>query len=163
MSILTSERLLANSEKIMRRWEERAKSEIRAATHKDSLVLRNALPEQLKHLADALSTTIDRTAIRVRRDLDEATRLGKLHGFDRAGMASYTIDQLIFEFHILRQVICEVMEEEVALSNIEREIINDIVFQLKLLSSNASVEAARAGKQVVTEKVGKYCEVRNPP
>lgn len=125
----TSERLLANSEKIMCRWEERARAEIRAASGHDSLILRNALPERLIHLADELSTTMDRTTVRVKWDSNEGTRLGKLHGLDRAGRAFYTIDQLIFEFHILRQVICEVMEEEMALSNIEREIITCAIEQ----------------------------------
>jgi signal transduction histidine kinase len=124
----TSERLLANSEKIMCLWENRAKAEIRAAINQDSLVLRNSLPEQLSHLADALST-MDRTSVRIRWDFNEATRLGKSHGTDRAGRALYTIDQLIFEFHILRQVICEVMEEDGPLSNIEREIITCMIEQ----------------------------------
>lgn len=123
MSVLTSERLRANAEKIMSRWETRAKGEIQAATNQDSLLLRNALPEQLSQIADALSTTMDHNEIRVKWDRDEASRIGKLHGFDRASQPSYTIDQLIFEFHILREVIVEVMEEELPLSSIEREII----------------------------------------
>ena len=53
----------------------------------------------------------------------KAQELEKKHGKERAGMFSYTMDQLILEYHILRQVICDIMEEEVPLSVIEREVI----------------------------------------
>lgn len=127
MTSQTSDRLLDNSEKIMLRWEERTKSEIRAAAHKDSIVLRNAFIEQLKHLAYVLSTTKDRPVDQ--SDLDEAIRLGKLHGLERAGLAFYTIDQVLFEFHILRQVIFEVMDKVLPLSIFEREIITSTIEQ----------------------------------
>lgn len=123
MGAQASERLLNNSEKIMHNWEMRAKEEIFAATHQETLLLRNDLPSLLLHLANALSTTVDKTALHIRWNLEEGTRLARLHGLTRAGQAHYTIDQLIFEYHILRQVITEVMEKEEALSSIETEII----------------------------------------
>lgn len=118
-----SERLKKLNDKIMHTWEERALKEIDASFQQNSLALRNSLPEFLDHLASALSTTVDRTAARVKWDKDESTRLGKKHGKDRASMVNYTIDQLIFEYHILRQVICDVMEKEAPLSEVEREVI----------------------------------------
>jgi signal transduction histidine kinase len=59
----------------------------------------------------------------VKWDRKENSRIGKTHGRDRAGAIHYTIDQLIFEYHILRQAICEVMEEETPLDPTDREII----------------------------------------
>jgi signal transduction histidine kinase len=129
MSSQTAKRLRENSEKILCRWETRAKTEIKAATDQDTLLLRDELPEQISHMANALSSAIDQTEVRVKWDLNEATRLGKLHGLNRAGQSSYTIDQLIFEYHILRQVVCEVIEEEIPLTNIEREIITCTIEQ----------------------------------
>jgi hypothetical protein len=117
-----SERLTKLNDRIMHTWEERALKEVDASVHQHSLALRNSLPEFLDQLATALSTTIDRTTARVKWDKDESTRIGKKHGKERAGMLSYTMDQLIFEYHILRQVICDVMEEEAPLSEIEREV-----------------------------------------
>lgn len=118
-----SERLKRLNDKIMHCWEERALKEVDASVHQKSLALRDSLPEFLDHLATALSTTINRTSARVKWDKDESTRIGKKHGKERAGMVSYTMDQLIFEYHILRQVICDVLEEEAPLTDIEREVI----------------------------------------
>ncbi|MDD4975729.1 MAG: HAMP domain-containing sensor histidine kinase [Bacteriovorax sp.] len=150
MGSQTAKRLRENSEKILDRWEKRAKAEIKAATNQDTLLLRNELPEQLLHIANALTTTIARTDIRVRWDLNEAHRLGKLHGQTRAGQASYTIDQLIFEYHILRQVICDVMEEKIALSDIEREIITCTIEQSV---NDAATEFSTAHSKIQQELI----------
>ncbi|HXH75319.1 MAG TPA: HAMP domain-containing sensor histidine kinase [Bacteriovoracaceae bacterium] len=116
-------RLKRLNNKIMQTWENRALKEVNASIHQDSLALRDSLPEFLGQIASALSTTIDRTETRVKWELQESTRVGKKHGRERAGSVNYTMDQLIFEYHILRQVICEVMEEEAILTPIEREVI----------------------------------------
>ncbi len=118
-----SDRLERLSSKIMQTWEDRANAEVMAAGHQKSLALRNSLPEFLALLVSALSTTIDRTSVRIKWDRDENTRIGKKHGRERAATLYYTMDQLIFEYHILRQVICELMEEEELLSPTEREVI----------------------------------------
>jgi signal transduction histidine kinase len=118
-----SARLQRNIEKIMLRWQERAEQEVFAAVHQKQLALRDSLPEYLRQLADTLSTMIPRTEARVQWDLRESERVGKKHGRERAGSRNYTIDQMIFEYHILRQVIGEVMEEEAPLTPTEMEII----------------------------------------
>src|SRR5690606_32735949 len=81
------------------------------------------VPEYLEQLSDALSTIIDRTDARKRADRIDSERVGRKHGRERAGSLNYSMQQLIFEYHILRQVICDVMEEEVPLTPVEREII----------------------------------------
>jgi signal transduction histidine kinase len=119
----TSSRLLARQDRIMREWQARAEVEVSAALQQSSLALRDSLPEYLTQLADALSQKIDRTKARKKYDRSESKRVGRKHGRERAEMQSYTIEQLIFEYHILRQVIFDVMEEEAPLSNLEREIV----------------------------------------
>lgn len=119
----TSHRLGRSVDKIMQTWEKRACEEVSAATHQNSLALRDSLPDFLSQLVKALSTTIDRTHARVKWEKSENKRIGQEHGRDRASQHHYTMDQLIFEYHILRQVICEVMEEEAPLTSTEREII----------------------------------------
>ena len=104
-------------------WEKRANIEIKAAHHQDKFALRDALPEYLSQLVNALSYTTDRTAARKRHDKEESTRISKEHGKDRAGSFNYTINQLIQEYQILREVICDVLEDAVPLSYIEREVI----------------------------------------
>ncbi|HXH31263.1 MAG TPA: HAMP domain-containing sensor histidine kinase [Bacteriovoracaceae bacterium] len=108
---------------IMDLWVKRALEEVKAAHHQENLALRDSLPEYLTQIQDALSTTIDRTEIRRLFDKKESTRIGKKHGRERAGSFNYTMDQVIFEYHILRQVICDVMERDEPLSELNREII----------------------------------------
>lgn len=123
MANQVSEYLIQHQEKILKTWEARAKKEVAAARHQESLALQNSLPEYLAQIATALSTTINRTELRVQFDLAESTRVGKKHGSERAGTVHYTMDQLIYEYHILRQVIFDVIEEEINISDMEREII----------------------------------------
>lgn len=124
-----SERLTRLNSQIMNVWEDRALKEVIAATHQEHLALHDSLPEFLSQISTALSTTINRTEAKVKYDRSESVRIGKKHGRERAGSANYTMDQLIFEYHILRQVICEEMEKEAILSPVEREVITCAVEQ----------------------------------
>ncbi len=121
--ISTSTRLTNNISRIMTAWEVRALREVTSAHHQGSLALRNSLPEYLSQMADALSKTIDRTHARNRSDKEESTRIGKKHGSERAASLNYTMDQMILEYHILRQVLFDIMEEEQVLTTIEREVM----------------------------------------
>jgi len=123
MSNEASDRLKQNAEKIMRMWEKRARDEVGASTHQTSLVLQNSLPLYLNQLVDELSNRIDRTPARITADEVESTRIGKLHGQERAGYADYSMTQLIFEYQLLRQVIFQVLEEEAPLGVRDRDII----------------------------------------
>ncbi|WP_199300163.1 sensor histidine kinase KdpD [Trichocoleus sp. FACHB-262] len=123
MSNQASEQLKQNAPRIMQIWEKRARDEVNASMHQNSLVLRNSLPLYLDQLTDELSTTIDRTPDRIASDEVESTRIGKLHGHERAGYADYSMSQLILEYHILRQVIFQVLEAEAPLGVRERDII----------------------------------------
>lgn len=129
MSNAISDCLKQNAERIMQMWEERARDEVSASMHHDSLVLRNSLPQYLNQLVDELSTKIERTPARIETDKAENTRIGKQHGHERAGYADYSMTQLIFEYHILRQVIFQVLEEEAPLGVRERDIIINSIEQ----------------------------------
>jgi len=118
-----SKRLKRLSHEIMHVWEERTLKEVKAANLQENLALRNSIPIYLSQLVDALSNTIDRTEARVNSDKSDSTRIGKKHGMERAIASDYTMDQMILEYHILRQVICDVMEKEVMLTPVEREVI----------------------------------------
>ncbi len=123
MSNKASERLKRLNKKIMKAWEKRAIDEIQAALPNNSLTLQDSLPEFLDHVATSLETESDLSKLKVKWERNGNSGTGKRHGHDRAKEANYTIDQLIFEYSILRQVICETMEEEAPLSPLEREVI----------------------------------------
>ena len=119
-----SEKINNNNSKIMEIWEKRAICEIEAAGSINSLMLQDSLPEFLKMIGDTLAFKIENKPIRIKWDKKkEITRIGKKHGRERAENFKYTMDQLIFEYQILRQVICEVLEEENPITEIEREVI----------------------------------------
>jgi signal transduction histidine kinase len=129
MSNAASDRLKQNAKRIMQMWEERARDEVGASMHQNSLVLQDSLPLYLNQLVDELSNRIVRTSARIASDEVESTRIGKQHGHERAGYADYSMTQLIFEYHILRQVIFHVLEEEAPLEVRERDIIIDSIEQ----------------------------------
>ena len=115
MSKEASDRLKQNAEKILRMWEKRARDEVGASTPQNSLALQDSLPLYLNQLVNQLSNRIVRTSVRITADEVESTRIGKLHRHQRAGYADYSMTQLIFEYHLLRQVIFQVLEEEAPL------------------------------------------------
>ncbi|MGV0028100.1 sensor histidine kinase [Phormidesmis priestleyi] len=124
-----SVRLQKNAKRIMQLWEERARDEVGASIHQDSLVLQDSLPLYIDQLVNELSTKIERTPARISADKVKSDRIGKQHGRERAGYADYSMTQLIFEYHILRQVIFRVLEEEVPLDRRERDIIINSIEQ----------------------------------
>ncbi len=123
MSDKTSTLLKRNAANILKRWEERAKKEVLAALSLDKLALYDSLHEFLDSMVRALDATKDRSAARLVWERDESLRVGKLHGDDRAKTAHYTMDQMIFEYRILREVIFDVLEEEKSISATDREVI----------------------------------------
>jgi signal transduction histidine kinase len=123
MNYATGMRLQEKIPTILNIWEERAKKEILAAHDLEILALRDSIPEYIMGLVNTLNRNFDRNKEKKDFERGEGYRLGKLHGDRRAKDLNYTIDQLIFEYHILRQVIFDELEKEENLGRIEREII----------------------------------------
>jgi signal transduction histidine kinase len=123
MSNQTSKCLQQNSQKIIEMWETRVRAEIAASKHQTSLVLRNSLPKYLNHLADDLSNPSERTSNQIEATRLQSAEVSIRHGHERAGYADYSLPQLIFEYHILRQIIFQVLEAEAPLEAGERDII----------------------------------------
>ena len=114
---------------ILSQWESRCLSEVVSAGTTASLALRNSIPVYLDHLAEALATN-RRLDFRSVFDHDEeASRIGKLHGADRASNRSYLLAEVIFEYHILREVIFKVLETDGQLGATQRDIIYDSIEQ----------------------------------
>lgn len=119
----TAALLKKNSDKIMELWTKRAQREISKALPLERLDLRDSLPEYLDQMAVALSETVKSTPSRKAQDKSESTRVGTKHGHVRAVFSSYSIDEVIFEFHLLREVVFEVLEEVKPLSVRDRDVI----------------------------------------
>jgi signal transduction histidine kinase len=129
MSGIDSNRLKQKQEKILSLWEMRAVKEVTSAESSARLALRNSLPIYLDHLSEALATNRKMDFKSIATHDKEAVRIGELHGADRAGTASYSLTELIFEYHILREVIFQVLEVEGPVDSEQRDIILDSIEQ----------------------------------
>jgi signal transduction histidine kinase len=124
-----STEILKKRGKILQLWEDRAKREVTAAFNQSSIVFRDSISVMLEQLSKALSMKITRTVSLAVADRRDIVLTGIQHGKDRASSIDYTMAELIFEYHILRQVIFQVLEREVDLTSDEREIIQSAIDQ----------------------------------
>jgi signal transduction histidine kinase len=83
----------------------------------------------LNQLAIALESAEEKSTKEIAITTSHGAEIGKEHGTDRANTAGYSVDEVIFEYRILRQVIIQVLEKEHPLSGVEREIITDLIEQ----------------------------------
>lgn len=109
---ISAKRLLDKKEKILCQWEERCLKEVTSAKTSATLALRDSLPLYLDHLSEALATNVKMDFKSVFARDKESSRIGKLHGADRADNKSYALTEVIFEYHILREVIFKALEEK---------------------------------------------------
>ena len=116
-------------EQILSLWEARCLQEVTSACSAGSLALRDSLPLYLDHLSEALATNrrMDLRSVAIHNE--ESTRIGKLHGADRATNRSYTLSEVIFEYHILREVLFHVLEADGPLAQGPRDIVLDSIEQ----------------------------------
>lgn len=124
-----SEVLKRKSTAIMKHFESRARKEVASAFGTTSLALQDALEKHLKQLVAALDTVEAKGAKAVAAVTLRKKDIGKEHARDRSEAGGYSIDELIFEYRILRQVVIEELDKEVILSHQEREVITDLIEQ----------------------------------
>jgi signal transduction histidine kinase len=127
---VSAKRLKDKKEEILCLWEERSLKEVPSAKTATTLALRDSLPLYLDHLSEALATNIRMDFKSIFARDRESSRIGKLHGSDRADNKSYALTEVIFEYHILREVIFKALEEKHGqLPENERDIIFDSIEQ----------------------------------
>jgi hypothetical protein len=105
---LAAQRLVNLVPTIMQRWDDRVRGEVSPAAGASEIVLRDSLPQMLQVMAKVLSDRTDpRTAA---RDLAYLT----VHGKERANQSTYSLEELILEFHILQEVVLEALEPAIS-------------------------------------------------
>lgn len=95
----TGQQFSALCDRIMTRWEHQVRHQIEAASDLGTPILTNTLPAFLDNIAEALSPDYPR---------DNATsnnNSAAVHGGERARMTSYSPEQVIHEYQILREAI----------------------------------------------------------
>ena len=126
---IQANRIKDKQEQILCLWETRCLQEVTSARSSGSLALRDSLPLYLDHLSDALATNRKMDLRSVSLHNEESTRIGKLHGADRATNRSYTLSEVIIEYHILREVLFHVLEADGPLTQGPRDIVLDSIEQ----------------------------------
>ena len=114
---LAAKRLVDLIPAIMQRWDDRVRAEVSPAAGAPQIVLRDSLPQMLEVMAKVLGEKTDpRTAA---RDLAYLT----VHGKERANQTTYSLEELILEFHILQEVVLEALEPDHLLDTRDRGVI----------------------------------------
>src|SRR3954470_23880737 len=129
MAGISSNLLKEKKEIVLCSWEERCKREVPSAETGAALALRDSVPRYLDHLSEALATNRKMDFKSVFTHDQESSRIGRLHGADRASNRSYVLTEVIFEYHILREVIFQTLETDGQLSAAQRDIIFDSIEQ----------------------------------
>lgn len=141
----TSLRLKKHIPEILNRWEQATIESKKGSHGQESLELRNSLPDFLDQLVEVLEICLDKSGAKKVKDDAGSKKMGSRHGKDRAVNTTYTMNEMIFEYHILRKVIFEVMDEDVVLNPTEREVI---ISAVELAVSGAATGFSRSLKEV---------------
>lgn len=159
MTDLVAKKLKQCIPEIINLWEERVLQEVEAARLQRKLVLRNSLKGFLEQLVEELSDG-QRSQQEINSSKTISTNIGKEHGKSRAESIQYTIDQLIYEYHVLRQVTCLVLERENALNSSSREII---VTYIEEAVNHAATEFSKTLKDIQNQLSRTLAhDLRNP-
>lgn len=121
MPALLAEGLNRNGDKVITRWMERVLKEIRVTEEYERPG--DTLAGPLGQILYVLARTIGPSDAPPVEQQEEARVVTGKHGRERARMPGYTTRQVITEYHILRQAVCEVLEEEQPLSPNARELL----------------------------------------
>jgi signal transduction histidine kinase len=156
----TSERLAQNVESIMSEWAKRALAEVPAAGAVGSLALADSLPLFLEQLVKGLADNRKLESKSTRFHEAELRRISKIHGRERAGSFNYFLAEVIFEYHILREVIFETLEEREALLKGERDLIYSAIEQAV---NDAAVQFTETHAEIQEKFVSTLThDLRNP-
>jgi PAS domain S-box-containing protein len=127
--------LIAHKQHILELWEAKVREQVPAAKQTARPALVDSLPELLDRLAKALASSSPEQAL-----ASEEATLATDHGKERAQAKAYSLDEVIFEYQVLRQVLLGVVEGTQPLPAPTREMIFDFIL---LAVRNAASEFAR--------------------
>ncbi|WP_375758285.1 PAS domain-containing protein [Corallococcus exercitus] len=117
-------RLRAHRDTIVQWWTDRVRQAIPAASAQDEHHLRDSLPRFLERMAVALKTGLDHSTVE-----EDLNTVAQVHGKQRSGLKEYSLQQMLREYQLLREVIFQVLEQEGPLAPPERDIILSVIEQ----------------------------------
>jgi len=114
-------------------WEERVREEIPNAAREDHAIIMNTVPAVIRQIADALSPRHPRLVA------SEGSTVAEEHGGERVRMTQFSLEDVIHEYMLLREVIVEVAEEEAPLTAAERKVLHASIDQNTMKACTAYV------------------------
>lgn len=124
-----------NQEDIFDRWEQQVRRDIPAAKDQDKLLLWDHLAPYLVAITDLLRHSTTDTARQHRSSEDFDISPSETHGRLRATLPGYSVQQVIREYIVLRQVITDLIAQHDLLDESVLEIISAV-------NENAMIHAA---------------------
>ena len=106
---------------ILKEWETQSREKVAAAKVQSHLALRDSLPEFLDQLALTLECDDPKKLAAANAEV------AREHGEDRAKQPEYTLEEVIFEYHILRAVIVTHLETAGTTDSQSRKIIHEFI------------------------------------
>lgn len=106
---------------ILKDWEKLSREKVVAAQKQSRLALRDSLPEFMDQLELTLKSS------HPSEQAASNAEVAKEHGEDRAKQPEYTLEEVIFEYHILRAVIIDHLEASADLASESQKIIHEFI------------------------------------
>jgi PAS domain S-box-containing protein len=130
-------RLKANKDRVLGRWKEAVCRDVPAAPGQSTPAIIDNMPEVIDRLVETLAAESPQEVLK-RHERD----LAHDHGEERARLPDYTLDQMIWEYQLLRRVLFEILEEDEPLRPRDRDAIWDALF-IAVRNSSACFSAVR--------------------
>jgi K+-sensing histidine kinase KdpD len=127
--------LRENKVVILNTWKERVKEQIPTAAPQRGPALFDSMPAFIDRLIEAMANTRSE-----REKAFQAVLSGTDHGEQRAELPEYSLDQVLIEYRILREVIFDVLKASSALNEVAVDSIDD---SIQVGMSSAATEFLR--------------------
>lgn len=153
-----SDLLRRNKADIIKIWEDRVCECIPAAKEQTNTQLRNSIPGFLDRLSDALSSESHQPIT-----FEEVNDVSQDHGEQRSELKGYSLNQMLKEYHILREVILSILEKNGALPIPERNIILSAIEQGMAEAGSHFIRASRRNdiaSSTIVEGIIDYAIIR---
>jgi signal transduction histidine kinase len=108
-------------EQILKDWEAQSRARVEAAKTQSRIALRDSMPQCLDQLVETLRASDPSTEVKAN------TEVANTHAEDRSQQAEYSIDEIIFEYHILRSVVIKSLESSGVLTRDSLSMIHEFI------------------------------------
>lgn len=136
------EKVKKNKERILKSWESSLKAEMARANRVSHLILLNHLQGFLDGLSEFLKGD---------KEPSGAVKSGKSHGHQRYKLTNFTLEEILLEYRILRQVVFWILEEDEPMGIDDRNAVVDYI-QLGMIEAASEFATLQARTIKETEK-----------